>query len=219
MRNSRDTPKFLGTGNRLNKVVLGTDPRYRRRFLLLGMAAFLTSIFSAPSSQLMNKYLEDVHGFSSSGIAVFRTVTTGIPGLVGLVLGGRLAEKRGRRPVAAIGLAIATATQMVFFLDRRQHHLGDVGGLDPRGRCRRDRARHPRRRAVRHRSAVDLERACSRSSVWSVRLSGLIAAGVLADPLGDLGRSIALTGIGSLVAAAFVVPRLPEIGRTRRSTT
>ena len=64
----------------------------------------------------MNKYLEDVRGFSSTGIAVFRTVTTAVPGLIGLLLGGRLAERCGRRPVAAIGLAIATATQMVFFL-------------------------------------------------------------------------------------------------------
>ena len=46
-------------------------------------------------------------------------MTTGIPGLFGLVLGGRLAEARGRRPIAAIALAIATATQMVFFLARR----------------------------------------------------------------------------------------------------
>ena len=52
----------------------------------------------------MNKYLTDVHGFSNTDIAVFRTVTTGIPGLVGLVLGGRLAEARGRRPVAAVAL-------------------------------------------------------------------------------------------------------------------
>src|SRR5262249_5691857 len=89
---------------------------YRRRFVLLGFAAFLTSVFSAPSSSLMNKYLTDVHGFSNSSIAVFRTITTGIPGLVGLILGGRLAEARGRRPIAAIGLAVATATQMVFFL-------------------------------------------------------------------------------------------------------
>ncbi len=39
--------------------------------------------------------------YSNSGIALFRTVTTGLPGLFGLVLGGRLAEVRGRRSVAA----------------------------------------------------------------------------------------------------------------------
>ena len=92
------------------------DEGYGRRFLLLAAIGFLLNVFSAPSSQLTNKYLTDVHHFSNSGIALFRTVTTGIPGLFGLVLGGRLAEQRGREPIATIALAIATATQMVFFL-------------------------------------------------------------------------------------------------------
>ncbi len=39
---------------------------------------------------------------------------------------------------------------------------------------------------------------------------GLVLAGVLADPLGGLGRAVALTGIAALVAAVLVVPRLPE---------
>ena len=43
-------------------------------------------------------------------------MTTALPGLIGLVLGGRLAEQRGRKPVAIVALLIATSTQMVFFL-------------------------------------------------------------------------------------------------------
>ena len=66
--------------------------------------AFLTSVFSAPSSQLMNKYLTDEHGFSNTGIALFRTVTTAVPGLIGLVLGGRLAKRAAaaRSPRSAL---------------------------------------------------------------------------------------------------------------------
>src|SRR4029079_5536726 len=89
---------------------------YGRRFVLMAAIVLLLNIFSAPSSQLMNTYLNDVQHFSNSGIALFRTVTTGIPGLFGLVLGGRLAEVRGRQSAAAIALTIATASQMVFFL-------------------------------------------------------------------------------------------------------
>ena len=48
------------------------DQGYGRRFLLLAAVAFLLNIFSAPSSQLANKYLTDVHDFSNSGIALFR---------------------------------------------------------------------------------------------------------------------------------------------------
>jgi MFS family permease len=187
------------------------DRRYRRRFVLLGAAAFLTSVFSAPSSQLMNKYLEDVRNFSSTGIAVFRTVTTAVPGLLGLLLGGRLADARGRRPVAAICLAIATATQMVFFLiggptlwvmAAVSILAAGAGGI-----------------AL---GTMDAElfatevRSTSNALLTIVgvtgSVTGLVIAGLLSDPMGGLGRSIALTGIGTLLAAWLVVPRLPESG-------
>ena len=92
------------------------DRRYRARFLLLGLVAFLNNVFSAPSSQLMNRYLTKEHDFSNAGVAALRGVTAGVPGLVGLVIGGRLAETRGRRPVAIIGLAVAAVFQMGFFV-------------------------------------------------------------------------------------------------------
>ena len=38
---------------------------------------------------------------------------------------------------------------------------------------------------------------------------GLLVAGNLSDPIG-LGNALALCGIGALLAAAFVLPRLPE---------
>src|SRR5262249_38629533 len=41
-------------------------------------------------------------------------------------------------------------------------------------------------------------------------MAGFAIAGLLADPLGGLGRSIALCGIATLIAAVFVVPRLAE---------
>jgi MFS family permease len=41
---------------------------------------------------------------------------------------------------------------------------------------------------------------------------GLIGAGVLSDPIG-LGHALALCGIGALLAAAFLLPRLPESAR------
>src|SRR5690606_36298372 len=83
------------------------DRRYGGRFVLLGLAAFLGNVFSAPSSQLMNRYLTKEHDFSNSQVTVLRAVTAGVPGLVGLVAGGRLAETRGRLPVAIARLAVA----------------------------------------------------------------------------------------------------------------
>jgi MFS family permease len=180
--------------------------RHRRRFVLLGVVAFLTS---APSSQFMNQYLIDVHGFSNTNIAVFRAVTTGVPGLIGVVLGGRLAEARGRRPVAAIALAIATGTQMIFFLgggltlwvmSAVSIFMAGAGGI-----------------AL---GTLDAElfptevRSTSNALLYVVGVlgsaTGLVVAGGLSHHLGGLGRSVALTGVGSFLVALLVVPLLPE---------
>ena len=185
------------------------DKRYGRRFIVLAAAAFLTNIFAAPSSQLMNKYLEDVRNFSSTGIAVFRGVTTAVPGLIGLVLGGRLAEQRGRKPVAVIGLAIATLTQMIFFtfggpiiwvMAATSILAAGAGGI-----------------AL---GTLDAElfatevRSTSNALITTISVfgsgAGFLAAGLLAQPLGNLGRSIALTGLPALAAALILVPLLPE---------
>ena len=40
--------------------------------MLLGLIAFLNNVFSAPSSQLTNRYLTDAHDFSNSGVAALR---------------------------------------------------------------------------------------------------------------------------------------------------
>ena len=185
------------------------DRGYGRRFLLLAAVVFLLNMFNAPSSQLMNKYLTDVHHYSNSGIALFRTVTTGIPGLFGLVLGGRLAEARGRRPIAAIALTVATATQMVFFLaggtllwfmSATSIIAASAGGI------------------ALGTLGVELFPTENRSTsngllgvlgVIGSTLGFLIVA-ALAHPSGELGRAIAVCGIGALVASTLLVPLLPE---------
>jgi MFS family permease len=183
--------------------------RYGRRFVLLAIIGFLANIFNAPSSQLMNKYLSDVRDFSNSGIALFRTVTTGLPGLVGLVMGGRLAEQRGRKPVAIVALLVATTTQMVFFLQG-----GSILWLMSAISVLTSAA------AGIALGTLDAElfptevRGTSNALLLIVSVlgsvAGLVIAGALSEPLGDIGKSIALCGIAGLVAAIFFVPRLPE---------
>ncbi len=183
--------------------------RHRRRFVLLAIVAFLTSVFSAPSSQFMNKYLTDIRGFSNTNIALFRAVTTAVPGLVGILLGGRLADARGRRPVAGIALALASGAQMIFFLtggvtlwltSATAIFLAGAGGI-----------------AL---GTLDAElfatevRSTANAMLYVVGVlgatSGLLLAGGLSDQLGGIGRSVALTGIGSFLVALVVVPLLPE---------
>ena len=195
-------------------------PSYRARFLLLGLVAFITNVFIAPSSQLTNRYLTRAHDFSNSDVAGFRTVTAGLPGLIGVLLAGRLAESRGRRPVAIVGLLVATALpDGVLRRERRRAALDRADDRDRRRGVRRARARHARRRAVPHRDTRHVERLPARRgrcrlgdrASWSRRSS--------ATSMGGLGPAIAVCGIPTLIAAVLLVPRLPETVVPHASTT
>jgi MFS family permease len=122
-----------------------------------------------------------------------------------------LAEARGRRPIAAIALAVATATQMVFFLggglllwfmSGTSIIAASAGGI-----------------AI-GTLGVELFPTETRSTsngllgVVGVMGSvlGFVVTGVLAHHRGEIGRAIALCGIGSLFAAIVLVPLLPESG-------
>jgi MFS family permease len=211
-RHLGETARYTAVSARTDVVrgrVRDVFARHRHRFVLLALVAFLTSAFSAPSSQFTNKYLTDVRGFSNTGIALFRTVTTAVPGIVGIVLGGRLAEARGRRPVAGIALALATAAQITFFLSggislwvmsALAVFMAGAGGI-----------------AL---GTLDAElfptevRSTSNAMLYVVAVigsaTGLLLAGGLSNRLGGIGRSVALTGVGSFLVALIVVPLLPE---------
>jgi MFS family permease len=211
-RHLRETHRYAtvaGTSVRRGRIREVFQHVYGRRFLLLGLAAFLANVFAAPSSQLSNRYLTNAHDFSNSDVALFRTVTLGLPGLIGILLAGRLAETRGRRPVTIIGLLVATGFQMAFFLSDGAALwitptiaivAAACGGL-----------------AL---ATLDAElfptetRGTSNGFLLVAGVAGsavgLVLATQLRDTVGGLGPAIALCGIATLVAAVFVVPRLPE---------
>ncbi|HEY8215684.1 MAG TPA: MFS transporter [Acidimicrobiia bacterium] len=190
------------------------DRRYGGRFLLLGATAFLTNVFAAPSSQLTNRYLTGAHDFSNSQVALFRGVTTGLPGFLGILVAGRLAESRGRRPVAVFGLLIASMFQVLFFLGD-----GVALWLAP--------------------SIAIVAAACAGVAVGTVSTElfptevrgtsngfllvcgvagaalGLLLATQLKSVVGGLGIGIAVCGVAPIVAAVLLLPRLPET-RARR---
>jgi MFS family permease len=70
--------------------------------------AFFGNLLLAPSSFFQNGYLKDERGFSAGMVAVFTLITT-TPGVIGLVLGGRAADKRGRRRIATVCVPIGAA--------------------------------------------------------------------------------------------------------------
>ena len=182
---------------------------YGFRFGLLALAAFLTNFFSAPSSQLMNRFLTDEHGFSNTLIAVFRGVTGGLPGLIGIVVAARLAETRGRRPVAIFALAAASLLQMAFFLGGGVVLWVTATFAIIAASC-----------AAIVLVAFDTElfptevRGTSNALLLVCGVAGsaagLLVATNLDDVLGGLGPAIAVCGFAPLLAAVFVLPWLPE---------
>ena len=80
----------------------------RRRLWILIAAAAIGNVFVAPASVFQNRYLENVHGYSNSLISAF-TLGTQTPGGLGLLIGGKLADLRGRRHLAVGCLLGATA--------------------------------------------------------------------------------------------------------------
>ena len=91
--------------------------RHRSRLLLLCTGAFLFALFSTPSGQFQNEFLRTERHFSAARISVFSLVCGTIGGL-GVLIGGRLADVRGRRSVAAVGVGLGIVTALGSYLAR-----------------------------------------------------------------------------------------------------
>ncbi len=74
-----------------------------RRLSLVGLFTALFSFEVGPTRQLQNDYLRFQHGFSSVAVSAFG-IFSNAPGIIGLILGGRLSDRIGRKKVIAVGL-------------------------------------------------------------------------------------------------------------------
>jgi MFS family permease len=80
-----------------------TGSGHGRRFWLLAVSSFLLALFTIPASQFVNEFLRSERHYSAARIAVF-TVATNTPAVIGIVIGGRLADTRGRRLIGSIAI-------------------------------------------------------------------------------------------------------------------
>jgi MFS family permease len=93
----------------------GPLPRVlRRRLLILGAGALLLALFTSPASEFQNQYLHVERHLSATRISLLEQLSGTIGGL-GTLVGGRLADTWGRRPVAAIGVAAGTAITLAHY--------------------------------------------------------------------------------------------------------
>ena len=178
------------------------------RLWLLGASGFLANLFVAPNAQFNNRFLRDERHYSGGAIALL-SLGSGTPGVIGIVAGGRLADVRGRRMVAAVSLTLGTLCNVAFYfaggwglwlwgvlgaviVDAQIPALAVYGPeLFPtslRGRA----------------NGVITITSLAGSAV------GLAAAGALADHFGRIGPALAMLGLGPLLLAALVIVAYPE---------
>ncbi|MEZ5183873.1 MAG: MFS transporter [Acidimicrobiales bacterium] len=181
---------------------------HRGRLALLMASGFFGLLFLAPVSQFQNDFLKDEHGFTAPMLALF-TLATNTPGGIGIVVGGRLADVRGRRMVGAIGTIggaalLAVGYQVSGALLWLTFTVGTVvaavtvpalGVYGPE--------LFPTALRGKANGLITLGGVAG-SSV------GLSIAGHLGDRYGTLGPGIALLALGPLVVAALVLALYPE---------
>jgi MFS transporter, putative metabolite:H+ symporter len=185
------------------------DSLYGGRFAIVAAMVFLLGFFGSPSLQFTNRYLSDVHGFSAGGILLLRSLTQGAPALLAILIGGHLAESHGRKTVASRATLVLALGTAAFFL------LGGpalwtamllatvAGALSGPSMTAFTTELFPTEVRGRAGSALLI------ASV-SGAVAGLLLVGYLADPLGDVGRAIAVTCLAPVLVALFLIPRLPE---------
>jgi MFS family permease len=184
---------------------------HRDRLLLLGAAAFLLQLFTAPASQLQNEFLRDERGYSAALIALF-TVCTSTPAGIGVIAGGRLAETHGRRVVGAVGLVVGVGGTVVMFLTHGASMwavsivASVLGGLTVPALGVYGPELFPTGTRARSNGVLVV------AGVLGSSL-GLLAAGALSDALDGLGRALAVLAVAPAILVVVVLRWFPETAR------
>ena len=178
------------------------------RLRLLAVAAFLSAMFAAPVSQLQNEYLRDERGYGAAGISLF-TILTVTPAGLTVLIGGHLAEVRGRRLVGAVGLAGSSVLATAMYLT-----YGPVMWLFSLLASALAGLTVPALQVYRAELFPTSLRAGTGGLLTVAGVlgaaAGVLLAGTLSDALGGLGRAIAILAIGPLIVAVLVLTKFPE---------
>lgn len=192
----------------------GSPPRRRDshgfRFAVLAASSMLMNVFLAPAGGFFNEFLKNERGFNGAKITALQ-VLTNLPGGISMIVGGRLAESRGRRIIGAIGTAAGFGFTVLMYQVSGLplwifSTLGTLIGaiaipalgvygaeLFPTGQ-----------RGL----------AGGGINLFGVLggVAGLLVAGVLSDPahFGSFGPTMAVLGIGPLIVVFLIIAFYPE---------
>jgi MFS family permease len=178
------------------------------RLALLAVSGLLSNLFAGPSSQFSNQFLRTERAFSGGRIGLL-SLTAGTPGAVGIVVGGRMADVRGRRLVAAVALVAGTLFTVAFFFAHgwAMWLLATLGTIIGAAAIPALGVYGPELFPTGLRGRANGLVAVS-SLVGSG--AGLVLAGVLSDRFGRIGPAMAVVAAGPLLLAVLVVAAYPE---------
>lgn len=184
-------------------------PRALRQNLgRLCTAAFLSNVFVATASIFQNRYLKEIRDYSATSVALF-TVVTSFPASIGLLLGGRIADERGRRLLGALMVPTgATLIAVSFAVSGRTMWISAVAGGFAFGLA------FPAMAVYRGELFPTSMRSYAGGIIMTSSLLGgmvgLVGAGHFLDNGSSYGTVISWLLVGPFVAAALVWFRYPE---------
>ncbi len=181
------------------------------RLLLLAVSAFLANLFVAPNSQFGNRYLRSEMGFSGGAIGLF-SVVVGTPASIGIVAGGRIADVRGRRIVAAVALVGGTLCTVAYFFSSGATlwAWAIVGNVVSAASIPALGVYGPELFPTGLRGKANGLVALTALAGSAI---GLTSAGVMSDRWGAIGPAMAVLGAGPLLLAVLVLVAYPETAR------
>ena len=180
---------------------------YHRLALLAG-TSFLLLLFTTPQSQFRTEFLRDERGMSAAAVSLF-IIATSTPASIGIVVGGRLADTRGRRTVGAVGTVVgAVLLTLSFTFDGPAMWLtATVGSIFAAALVPALSVYGPELfpTSLRGRANGIINTVATVGSVI-----GLVLAGFLIDELDSFGLALGLLAVGPLAMAAVVLAFFPE---------
>jgi MFS family permease len=178
------------------------------RLALLAVSGVLVNLFVAPSSQFGNQFLRDERGFSGGRIGLL-SVTVGTPAVIGIVAGGRIADVRGRRIVAAVALFFGTVLTVWYFFSAGwpMWVIATVGTVISAAAIPALGVYGPELFPTGMRGRANGLVAVS--SLFG-SAAGLILCGVMSDSFGRIGPAMSILSVGPLLLAVLVLVAYPE---------
>lgn len=204
-RQMPETTRFIERHEKNLKSATHID---KSRLLTQSLVAIFGNIFIAASSIFQIRYLRDVREYSAVTITAF-TLITGTPASIGLLVGGRVADSRGRRLLSAITFPLgAIFLTLAFSTSGKPMWLASFSGGICLGLA------YPAMAVYRGEMFPTLHRSFASGVIMTASLIGgsvgLIGAGYFLNRDVSYGTVMSWLAVGPILAGILVYTTFPE---------